>query len=183
NDRRNRVATWLARSSSCAPRKNTRSWSERRQTRVLPGGRFAAGQARLLAGRKPAPLGHEPHRAAAVADAVEEFLEDADVEGGGRLGFGVELGTQGPPVLLRALDGFDHAIRAAGGDLEAGADVVDRLVVHAVDADFAVAKDALHQRAEDDRQAVAVLRIVRVLVRDRAGHFFRQVQEQSASLR
>ena len=64
-----------------------------------------------------------------------------------------------------------------------GGDVVDRLVVHAVDADFAVAIDPLHQRAEHDFQAVAMLRIVRILVRNGRRQLFRQMQKQRAALR
>ena len=56
-------------------------------------------------------------------------------------------------------------------------------MVHAVDADFAVAIDPLHERAEHDVQAVAVLGVLRVLVRNRFRHVLRQVQEEVAPLR
>ena len=54
-------------------------------------------------------------------DAVHEFLEDPHVEGGGGFGFGMELGAEGEPVFLGALDGFDDAVGAAGGDLKPSA--------------------------------------------------------------
>ena len=71
--------------------------------------------------------------------------------------------------FVGALDGLDDAVGAAGGDGEAGRHLVDRHVVHAVDADFALAVDPLHQRAHLDLQGVAMVGVHRVAVRQRRG--------------
>ena len=79
--------------------------------------------------------------------------------------FRMELRADGEPIGHAAFDRFDDAVRAAGGHFEAGGDVVDRHVVHAVDAELAVAVDALHQRAGRELQRVAMGRVERIVMR------------------
>ena len=55
-------------------------------------------------------------------------------------------------------------------------------MVHAVDADFAVAVDPFHRRAGLDDERVAVGEVGRVLVGDRPGQVLGDVQEQGAPL-
>src|SRR5439155_23740562 len=78
----------------------------------------------------------------------------------------------------------DHAVGAAGRDDEAFGHFVDGHVVHAVDADFAVAVHALHNGAGHHFQRVPVdLLVDRVAVRQRLGQVLGNVQEEVASLR
>ena len=60
---------------------------------------------------------------------------------------------------------------------------VDRHVMKAVDADFALAKDPLHDRAHCHHQGVAMVRIGGVQVRQRLGQVFGDVEEEVAALR
>ena len=84
------------------------------------------------------------------------------------------------PVLDGALDRLDHAVRGAGGHLEAHRHVVDRHVVHAVHADLAVAVDPLHRGTRLDEQGMPVGQVGRILVGDRLRQVFGDVEEQRA---
>ena len=92
-------------------------------------------------------------------------LEDPQVEGRGRFALRMELRAEGEPIIPRALDGLNYAVGTASGDGEARCNVVDGHVVHAVDADFALAVHALHDRAHFNLQGVAMVGIHRVEVR------------------
>ena len=48
--------------------------------------------------------------------SVDELFEDPQVERRGGIGFGMELGAEGEPIVDLAFDRFDDAVRAAGGD-------------------------------------------------------------------
>ena len=94
----------------------------------------------------------------------------------------MELRADHHPALDAALDRLDHAVRGPGGHLEALGDIVDAHVVHAVDANLAVAIDAFHHGAGLHDEGVPVGLIDRVLVRDRLGKILWDVQEQCAPL-
>ena len=118
-----------------------------------------------------------------AGDAGHELLENPQVQGRGGIALGMELGAEGEPVVHGALDGLDDAVGASGGDGKARRHVVDRHVVHAVDADFPLAVDPLHERAHLDLQGVAVVGVHRVEMRDRPRQVFGNVQEEGAALR
>ena len=65
-------------------------------------------------------LGDQSHRTLKFCDSCEEFFENANVQGRGGFGFGMELGAQRKPIGHFAFDRFDDAIRATGGHFEAG---------------------------------------------------------------
>jgi hypothetical protein len=76
-----------------------------------------------------------------MLNTFDELFKDANVQGGGRAAFGVELSADGEPVHHFAFDRFDYAIRAFRCDAKARCDFVDRHVVAAADANFAIAID------------------------------------------
>src|SRR5687768_16361856 len=95
----------------------------------------------------------------------------------------MELRAKDIPVVPGALNRFHDAIEAMGSHPEAASQLIDRHMMHAVDADFSVAVNTLHQRVGYNRQGMAMSRILRVAMRDRAGHVFRNVKEKISSLR
>ena len=95
----------------------------------------------------------------------------------------MELRADRHPALDGTLDRLDHAVRGPGGHLEALGDIVDAHVVHAVDADLAVAIDAFHHRARLHDESVPVGLINGILVGYRLGQILRNVQEERAALR
>jgi hypothetical protein len=75
-------------------------------------------------------LGQQPHFDDFAGDTDEEFLENAQIQGRGRLALRMKLGAEGKSIV-RAFDGRDHALGTAGRNRKARRDVVDRHVLHA----------------------------------------------------
>ena len=132
---------------------------------------------RLIAARAPAS-----QRLAVNHRTGHELLEDSQVQSRGGIAFRMELGAHREPVFHRALDGLNDSVRAAGGDHEAGGHFVDGHVVHAIDANLALAEDAFHDRAHFHDQGVAMIGIAGVEVRQGLGQVLGNMQEEVAAL-
>ena len=92
----------------------------------------------------------------------------------------MELRADRHPSLDLTLDRLDHAVRRAGGDLEARGEIVDRHVVHAVDADLTVPVDAFHDASRLDEEGVTMGVVAGILVGDRLGEILGNVEEEGA---
>ena len=94
----------------------------------------------------------------------------------------MELHADRRPLLDDTLDRLDDAVGRPSGDTEARRHVVDRHVVHAVDANLAVSIHPLHHAAAFDEQRVAVGQIGRILVGNRPRQILGQVEEERSPL-
>ena len=77
-------------------------------------------------------LRHPPHRAGS-ADAIEELLKHAEIQLRPAIHFGMELHAEGEAIVHRALDGFDHVVRASGSYGEPACDHLHCHVVQTAD--------------------------------------------------
>ena len=114
--------------------------------------------------------------------AVDELFKDSDIQRRGGTALRMELSAQGKPVHHFAFDRFDDSIGAFGGDAESRRDIVNRHVVSAADADFAVTVDAANQRIADHIEGMAMVCVLRIVVGNRRWQVFLDVQEQISAL-
>ena len=136
----------------------------------------------LASSHSPQASSDHPQHVSGAARALNELFKNALIQSGCRFGFRVELSSESEPIVNLALDRFHDTIGATCRYGEAQRDFVDGHVVHAVDADLTVAIHTFHQRIGRHFQAMAMTRILTILVWQRRGKVLGNMQEQVAAL-
>src|SRR5438874_1017965 len=90
--------------------------------------------------------GGHGHRWRQPRTSLHKAFEQLGIEGGRRVGFGVPLNGDAEPVRIDRFHCLDDAVGGDGGDAEARADLLDGLMVIAVDEQFRAAVDFFEPR-------------------------------------